>query len=287
MKLSVALITYNHEKYIEQALSSVLMQETDFDFEIVVGEDCSTDRTAELIRQLQIQYPERIRVLPADQNLGMMRNFIRTIQACGGQYIALLEGDDYWTSPHKLQKQVDFLERYPEYAGAFHETQTLYENGTAGQVYGRSAHRTAYAADTVTGYAPFHTSSFLFRKDAAFFPDWFYRVISADMALFSIVAARGPLKKISEVMSIYRIHSGGITRTREVMENFYEQRIELIHHLNQFHDYRFNAKAQQVIAGLRLKQSGRQRLPGPRIFLERLRTRLQLQTQIRRLFHVG
>lgn len=109
------MTTYNHEKYIAQAIESALMQDTNFDYEIVIGEDCSTDRTREIVTGLQKKYPSKFRLLLHEKNLGMIPNFVQTLNACSGEYIAILEGDDYWTDPLKLQRQVDFLEANPEY----------------------------------------------------------------------------------------------------------------------------------------------------------------------------
>lgn len=115
MKLSVCMITYNHEKFIAQAINSVLIQQTNFDYGIVIGEDCSTDNTRSICLEYQRKYPDKIRLLLPKKNLGMIHNFIQTFGSCRGKYVAMLEGDDYWTDPYKLQKQVDFLEANPDY----------------------------------------------------------------------------------------------------------------------------------------------------------------------------
>lgn len=108
--VSVWMITYNHEKFIAQAIDSVIMQKTNFDYEIVIGEDCSTDRTREIVLEYKAKHPDKFKLLLQEKNVGMMQNFIVTLKTCNGKYIALLEGDDYWTDPLKLQKQVDFLQ---------------------------------------------------------------------------------------------------------------------------------------------------------------------------------
>src|ERR1700721_2292899 len=123
MKLSVAMITYNHERFIRQAIESVLAQKVNFDFEILIGEDCATDSPRAIVAELQQQYPELIVALMRPHNLGAMRNLQETLAACKGQYIAFLEGDDYWTAQHKLQKQVDFLDARPDCAISCHRTQ--------------------------------------------------------------------------------------------------------------------------------------------------------------------
>lgn len=108
--ISVFLMTYNHEKFIEQALKGILMQKTNFDFEIVVGEDCSTDNTRKILLEYANEFPGKFKLLLHEHNIGAMANQIAVFGACKGKYIALCEGDDYWTDPLKLQKQVDFLE---------------------------------------------------------------------------------------------------------------------------------------------------------------------------------
>ncbi len=120
--VSVLILTYNQERYISQAISCALAQETNFPFEIVIGEDCSADRTRDIVQEFQQKYPEIVRVVTSDTNVGMMKNFVRTILACHGKYIAFCDGDDYWHNLEKLQIQVDFLENHPDYGmvhGAF------------------------------------------------------------------------------------------------------------------------------------------------------------------------
>ncbi|MEM7104596.1 MAG: glycosyltransferase [Bacteroidota bacterium] len=123
LKLSVALITYNHERYIEKALSSILTQETDFDFEIVIGDDGSTDSTQDILLNFADQNPDKIKLVFNERNEGVFSNVYNTVEACTGKYLAFLEGDDFWVYPKKLQQQVDFLESNPEYSGCFHDAQ--------------------------------------------------------------------------------------------------------------------------------------------------------------------
>lgn len=112
--VSVKMITYNHAPYIAQAIEGVLQQKTNFPIELVIGEDCSTDGTREIAFEYQKKYPDVIRVITSDRNVGGGKNSRRTTKACRGKYVAFCEGDDYWHNPHKLQKQVDYLESHPE-----------------------------------------------------------------------------------------------------------------------------------------------------------------------------
>ena len=112
--VSVKMITYNHELYIAQAIEGVVKQETEYPFELIIGEDFSTDGTMEIVLEYQKKYPHIIRVITSDKNVGMKRNGYRTTKACRGKYIAFCEGDDYWHRSDKLQKQVDYMESHPE-----------------------------------------------------------------------------------------------------------------------------------------------------------------------------
>ncbi len=112
--VSILMITYNHRPFIAHAIQGVLQQESDFPFELVIGEDCSTDGTREIVFEYQNKYPDIIRVITSDKNVGSKKNGDRTGKACRGKYIAFCEGDDYWHHPGKLQKQADYLESHPE-----------------------------------------------------------------------------------------------------------------------------------------------------------------------------
>lgn len=112
--VSIKMITYNHAPLIAQAIEGVLQQKTNFPFELIIGDDCSTDGTREIVFEYQNKYPDIIRVITSDENVGMRKNGLRVIKACKGKYIAFCEGDDHWHHPHKLQKQVDYFESHPE-----------------------------------------------------------------------------------------------------------------------------------------------------------------------------
>jgi glycosyltransferase involved in cell wall biosynthesis len=116
MKISVCIVTYNHEAFIRECLEGAVSQQLTYEYEIVIGEDCSKDNTLAICREFQEKYPHLIKILSTPENLGMMKNGARTAEACTGDYMAVCEGDDYWIDPHKLQRQVDFLEANPDYS---------------------------------------------------------------------------------------------------------------------------------------------------------------------------
>lgn len=127
--VSISMLTYNHEKYIQQAIESVLMQRVNFPYQLVVGEDASTDKTREIVLSYVERFPERFSLVFHDRNVGMEKNVLSVRPFLTGKYIACLEGDDYWTDPDKLQRQVDFLETHPEYIGTSHDVLDVDENG--------------------------------------------------------------------------------------------------------------------------------------------------------------
>src|SRR5437762_6912866 len=132
-KVSVAMITYNHEKFIGNAIESVLTQEIEVGVELVIGEDCSVDSTRSIVETYAMRFPGVVRLVTSDENVGTMKNFVRTIEACRGDYIAFLEGDDYWTSKDKLRLQTAFLDEHPDCALCHHRVSYL-DDATGGIV---------------------------------------------------------------------------------------------------------------------------------------------------------
>lgn len=126
--VSVLMITYNHERFIEAAVNSVLSQQTDYPFELVIGEDHSTDATGKKVDALAAAFPHIIKVVRAENNIGIAANFCRTFRACSGKYLAILDGDDFWTDPLKLQKQVSFMEANPDYGFVHADVNHYYED---------------------------------------------------------------------------------------------------------------------------------------------------------------
>ena len=124
---SVYMVIYNHEKWIGQAIEGVLMQKTSFTVELVIGEDCSTDKTAEILKLYEVKYPHLIKIVFNEVNKGLAKNFSQLLNKCSGKYIAICEGDDFWTDTDKLAKQVQFLETSNGYVICSHNCSRFYE----------------------------------------------------------------------------------------------------------------------------------------------------------------
>ncbi len=215
--LNVCVTTYNHEPYIVECLESILAQQTDFAFKIIVGEDSSTDRTREICKEYQRKFPGIIELVLNDRSDNISingkptgrNNFINTLKASRSKYIALCEGDDYWADPSKLQKQVDFLENHDDYNLCFHDVAVLEQiTGTLSQsVISREVPATTTIADLALGNY-IHTPSVVLRNNFQL-PQWFKQVVLGDWVFYMIVAGKGKIKKLSGSMAVYRIHESG------------------------------------------------------------------------------
>jgi glycosyltransferase involved in cell wall biosynthesis len=279
--VSVCMITYNHEKYIIEAINGVLMQETDFKIELIIANDASTDTTHEVISNLISSYSGQIKInyFHHSQNKGMMKNFVFALEQCKGKYIALCEGDDYWTEPLKLQKQVDFLEDNDKFIGVFHKTEYLNESSPldsrkSWRDYDRDVF---YAVDTFTKFSLFHTSSYCFRNlrkiDYSLLCS--SKIVSGDMALLGVMAKYGKLKLIDQSMSVYRRNQGGITN-RDTKISYHTHRITLIKFLNNYYNGEYKDRAQEIIK-FHTNELNRHNPSAWRTMINRIKKRLRLK----------
>ena len=209
--LSVLCITYNHEKYIAQALDSFLMQETTFPVEIVVGEDCSTDNTLSLVEGYKKRFPEIIKVIAAQSNGGAVENFRRTLKACKGKYIAICEGDDYWTDNRKLQIQVEFLEDHPDYVISYHDAYAFDESGILVDPQLPRELQCDATAGELLDARQISTLTACFRNVLNEIPPEFDRAPILDLCLWSLLGNYGKGKYSRDIKpAAYRVHGGGI-----------------------------------------------------------------------------
>jgi glycosyltransferase involved in cell wall biosynthesis len=224
--VSVQMITFNHERFVAQAIESVLMQKTDFIVELVIGEDCSADSTRTICEKYERTYPDRIRLLAFECNLGMHANSRRTQEACRGKYIALLEGDDYWTDPLKLQIQVDLLERDDSLVMVYHNVEYRYEGKSGNEicafpVAGKNGllppapARTNFQ-DIVKGRV-IPTLSVVYRAGVIRgYPVWTFTLAMADWPFFALLLQHGSALYLNRVMAVYRQHGGGVWSSIDV-----------------------------------------------------------------------
>lgn len=213
--LSCHVITYNQKNFIRECLDSVLMQQTNFRFEVVVGDDNSTDGTREILIEYANNFPDIIRLNLRDkrgEGIPGKDNFVSTFQLCRGKYISLCDGDDYWTDPNKLQKQIDFLEANDDYAICFHRVNEL-EDGKALSLSNliSSVKEETYTIEDLASGNFIHTASVVFRNGLRKkLPAWFIKSPAGDYPLHMLNARHGKIKYFPEPMAVYRFHGGSI-----------------------------------------------------------------------------
>lgn len=216
--VSVCVLTYQQASYIKECLDGILMQQTDFPFEIILGEDGSTDGTRKICIEYAKKYPEKIRLFLhyRDNNIsiaGRMTarfNLLYSLFCSRGRYIAYCEGDDYWIDPKKLQKQIDFLNLNKDYSICFHRVFEQQDNHQVLSKLNPDKENTYTILDLANGNL-IHTPSVVFRNQLfESFPEWFNKVPVGDYAIHMINAQYGKIKYFPEVMAVYRIHEGGV-----------------------------------------------------------------------------
>jgi glycosyltransferase involved in cell wall biosynthesis len=204
IKVSVLMLAYNQEQYIDEAIRSVVLQQTSFPFELIIGNDASKDHTLDRCKAWKEKYPHQIVLLNNTENLGLARNFIHTYEQAKGEYIAICEADDFWTDRRKLQIQADFMDAHKEYSMCFHRVVNFYEadgskslsNGGQKQIVNI---RDIALCNTITNVAIFYRRG-LFGP----LPDWMTEVTSYDFVMHMLNAQYGDVYYMKRVMAVYR-----------------------------------------------------------------------------------
>lgn len=211
--VSVNMISYKHEAFVKKAVEGVLMQETNFEYDLIIADDCSPDDTEQIINEIITKHPKGniIKYYKHKKNLGILANWQFALEKCEGKYIALCEGDDFWTDPLKLQRQVDFLEKNDNFALVFHDVNLIDANDKIlkeGYVKNKERIRTS---DEIVSGSLIPTCSVLFRNCINLFPKNFSKVKNGDSFLFAILGHLGKGYFMSEIKNAsYRVHEGGV-----------------------------------------------------------------------------
>ena len=215
--VSVCLITYNHKEFIEKAIDSVLMQKVNFDWELVIADDYSTDGTREIIAEYKNRYPNFIKLILQEKNVGPTPNWLKLIKTPNCKYIAYLDGDDYWKDPYKIQKQVEFLEGNEEFSMCFTNSTIVDQNENiikSSRVDEKNKKNTNQA-DILQGFVP-PTNTVLYRNKylqeiVACFPE----ITNGDYYVSVNMANYGPIGYLDSITAAYRIHPAGSWSNRD------------------------------------------------------------------------
>jgi len=216
-KVQIFCISYMHEKFIGQALESFVCQETNFPFEVIVADDFSPDTTQDIIRDYQSKYPEIIKPILRKANIGAELNYIYTANILTAEYVAICEGDDYWTDPKKLQKQVDALETHSNCTVCFHPVLVKWEDGSQENTIFPDPeyhfNKAELTIDDLLIHNFISTNSVMYRwqfKNGSLENIFPKDILPGDWYLHLLQAKKGNILFLDECMSVYRRHAGGI-----------------------------------------------------------------------------
>jgi len=249
-KVSALLVTYNHEIYIRQAIESLVAQQANFEFEILIADDCSEDQTTDIAREYEAAYPN-VRLLPTESHLGITRNYQRGFAACRGEYIAVLEGDDYLIDSSKLRLVAKYLDENPTCAFCFHrvfrhdetcDDTVVYPSLAVGNHEKHFTARELARGNFIPGF-----STCTYRRDIIAKLDpaiWKLRV--REWPFNIVVAQNGSIGYLPIIMSVYRAHPGGIWSLKSAEERFNLLR-ELLEPYNQLLNFKYDAEFQTLI----------------------------------------
>lgn len=262
--VSISCITYNHEKYIAEALDSFLMQKTNFKYEILIHDDASTDQTPYIIKEYERKYPDIIKPIYQKENKyskGIRISATYNWPRAQGKYIASCEGDDYWTDPYKLQKQVDFMEEHPECVYCCHATQSISENGKPlNNIIKPKKIKRYFSTDDIIyeKNGPIcQTSSVMFvRSIIDNLPEYFFDAPQGDYAFRIFCSTQGFIGYIDEVMSVYRRMSKGswnesLKKSTDKQKWLFYETIKLLHKINDQTNKQYNLSVNMQIQRLK------------------------------------
>jgi glycosyltransferase involved in cell wall biosynthesis len=253
--VSVHLLTYNHAKFIAQSIESVVNQQTSFPFEIVIGDDHSTDGTSQIVDLYAAQYPDLIKVVRGKTNGGPQPNSIRILENSQGKYMAALEGDDYWIDPLKLQKQADFMEQNPDFAICFTNTRVeFFENNEEPYLLNTNIEKDVFELKDLIAETEvwFMGTATLFYTMSSIFPvqPWFHKTKSGDIPMIMLAARHGKIKYLPDVTAAYRRHAAGASNTDHKDDaKFLENRIMMYTNLDKDTGYKFHDKFKRNLGG--------------------------------------
>lgn len=212
--VSVVMVAYNAEKYIREAIAGVVRQKVGFEVELLVMDDCSTDSTGKIVKNLAKAYPQ-IRYIRNETNLGSQGNYLKGFRLARGKYMALCDADDYWNCRRKLARQVDYMERHPECALSFHRVINYYE-ATGEKTLSNGQQPSEYSAESLSRSNYITNLSVMYRRelvDLDNLPAWIMDHRSPDYAIHMLYAAKGTIHYSARPMGVYRKVEGAIWST--------------------------------------------------------------------------
>lgn len=227
--VTVVITSYNHQSYIRQCVESVLAQRGSFRLQLLIGDDLSTDRTREVLAELERDNSDVINLVFPEIHLGQngIPLFMRMMSDARGDFIAMLDGDDYWNYPYKLQCQLDYLESHPACAMCFHEVEEIHSDGRKSLLTASTGVK-RISIESILRSCPIGSCAPLFRSEVVCpLPSWYGAMSVGDIPLYVLAAQSGTIDFLSEVMGAWRVHPAGVwggmdhLERRKFMIDFY------------------------------------------------------------------
>lgn len=256
--VSINCITYNHEKYIGEALESFMMQKTNFDFEIIVSDDFSTDNTVEVVKKFQKKYPNKIRLIEGKKNIGARQNGMRAHNNSLGKYVAICEGDDYWTDCNKLQKQINYMEKNRDCSMVFHNSEKINEKTkkSEGFMINSNLKSKKILIKDFFDLEFIPTASILYKKELKDnMPSWYMDAITGDLPFNLILIANSYAYYMNDIMSVYRVGNSqsmmGKWKLRsnnlDFQINHAQGYLDILKNFNEFSNFKYDSVIKEEI----------------------------------------
>lgn len=228
--VSIFMLAYNQEEYISQAIESILMQQTNFRYRLVIGEDSSTDSTKVICKTFKDKYPKKIRLISNEENIGLIANYVQTYAQCEGKYVAICDGDDYWIDPLKLQKQVDFLEANPNYKIVYTHNKNLFPSGEESESpKNQQAISTSFKDLVFNNYIPSVTVLFKRESLSKKMGEWVLKYPYGDWPTYLYILRNGgKIRFLDDVTSVYRKDFGTSTALRKTRSKIGEINLSIL-----------------------------------------------------------
>lgn len=256
--VSVLCICYNQEKYIRDALEGFVNQKTNFNYEVIISDDASADNTQNIIKEYQMNYPNIIKPIYRKENIGANSNFMDSYNKCKGKYVAICDGDDYWTDQKKLQKQIDFLEKNQDFAMSSHAVKTIYLDVEEKYPFVEPLEIAGFEEIIRHGLFIPSLSIVISRKALPKLPIWFEKLWSSHMPIILLSTVNGKNYYFKEIMGLKRKNPKSISqlperKTRRYKEYLISNKTYFLKKLNKYSNYRYNKIIKKIIAENHIK----------------------------------
>nr|WP_315142948.1 glycosyltransferase [uncultured Flavobacterium sp.] len=254
--VSIFILTYNQEQFIAQTIEGVLMQKTNFSYQLVIGEDYSTDETRTICERYATEYGEKIKLLPTlYKNIGLIANYMRTIKECDGKYIAICDGDDFWIDDNKLQKQVDFLENNPDYSLVYTGVRKLFIDGkTVDNIYSLTKKDPDFDDLIFNNFIYSVTALFKNNQKIEEVPSWFVKFPFGDWQTYLwVIKDGGKIHFLDDISSVYRMNIGVSSGYMSRNSSFIQVLLKILNNI--YSDESFSHRKEIVALSIAVKRN--------------------------------